>query len=250
MDMDKQENLTTGTGETQAAIGGEETETLPADAGRENGSGEERETARLSWEEILADPAYKSRYDEAVQSIVRARLRGRREAEERLERLAPVLRALEDCYGLGGESDAEQIAASLRESAGLRRPSTREVAAHLDALLREAETLREAVPGFDLLRELEDPAFLRMTAPHSGISLRDAYYARHRAELQRETARRSLEAVSRSVRSLGMRPRELPDGERGAAGSDPRQMSRAEREALKKRIREEAAQGRKLEVGE
>ena len=89
-----------------------------------------------------------------------------------------------------------------------------------------------------------------MTAPHSGISLRDAYYARHRAELQRETARRSLEAVSRSVRSLGMRPRELPDGERGAAGSDPRQMSRAEREALKKRIREEAAQGRKLEVGE
>ena len=193
MDMDKQENLTTGTGETQAAIGGEETETLPADAGRENGSGEERETAR-------PDPAYKSRYDEAVQSIVRARLRGRREAEERLERLAPVLRALEDCYGLGGESDAEQIAASLRESAGLRRPSASEVAAHLDALLREAETLREAVPGFDLLRELEDPAFLRMTAPHSGISLRDAYYARHRAELQRETARRSSAARSEATR--------------------------------------------------
>ena len=80
MDMDKQENLTTGTGETQAAIGGEETETLPADAGRENGSGEERETARLSWEEILQDPVYKKSYDAALQSVVKARLRGRADA--------------------------------------------------------------------------------------------------------------------------------------------------------------------------
>ena len=83
-------------------------------------------------------------------------------------------------------------------------------------MLAEAEALRESVPDFDLLHELEDPDFLRMTAPHSGIALADAYYARHRAERERETARRSLEAVSRSLQSGGARPRELRETTAGA----------------------------------
>ena len=49
-----------------------------------------------SWEELLQDPDYKSRYDQAVQGIVKARLRGRAQAEEKLARLAPVLSALEE----------------------------------------------------------------------------------------------------------------------------------------------------------
>ena len=107
------------------------------------------------------------------------------------------------------------------------------------------------MPDFDLLRELEDPAFLRLTAPHSGVSLADAYYARHRAERERETARRSLEAVSRSLLSGGARPRELRETGAGARFTgDPRQMSKAEREALKKRILEAKAQGRKIGPGE
>jgi len=231
-------------GESAAESGGDIT--ASAAAGQEN-----TPEKRPSWEEILADPEYRKSYDAAVQSIVKNRLRGRTQAEEKLAKLEPVLRTLEECYGLDGDFDAGRIAQALRESAGLKRPGEREIAEHLEALLREAEALREQVPGFDLLRELEDPDFLRMTAPHSGVRLQDAYYARHRAELQREAARKSLEAVSRSVRSLGARPRELRDQEGGAAlAADPRQMSRAEREALKRRIREASAQGRKLEVGE
>ena len=53
-----------------------------------------------SWEEILQDPDYRSSYDQAVQGIVKARLRGRAQAEERLEKLSPVLRVLEERYGL------------------------------------------------------------------------------------------------------------------------------------------------------
>ena len=204
----------------------------PADAGQERKEPE----ARPSWEEILRDPDYKSRYDEAVQNIVRARLRGRADAEARLERLEPVLRALEEVYGLTEESDLTALAGTLRDSAGLRRPSGEEIGDHLRALLDEAETLRRSVPDFDLLRELEDPDFLRLTAPHSGVSLADAYYARHHAERERETARRSLEAVSRSLQSLGGRPRELRETTAGArSAADPRQMTRQEREALKKR---------------
>ena len=61
--MDKEREIKTPdfepvTGEENAAS----EEAAPADAGQE-----EQEAARLSWEEILQDPAYKSRYDEAVQ---------------------------------------------------------------------------------------------------------------------------------------------------------------------------------------
>ena len=204
-----------------------------------------------SWEEILQDPDYWSSYDQAVQGIVKARLRGRAQAEERLGKLSPVLKVLEERYGFTDESDAEALAQNLREGADTYRPQGKEIAAHLDGLLLQAQILKKSVPDFDLAREMEDPDFVRMTAPHSGISLADAYFARHRAERERETARRSLEAVSRSLQSAGARPRELREtgtGERFTL--DPRSMSREEREALKKRILEAKAQGRKLGVGE
>ena len=204
-----------------------------------------------SWEEILRDPDYKSRYDAAVQGIVKARLRGRGQAEEKLAKLAPVLRVLEERYGLSEQSDPDTLARSLREGADAYRPRGEDIAAHLQAMLNEAEILRQSVPDFDLKRELEDADFVRMTAPHSGVSLVDAYYARHRAERERETAQRSVEAVSRSLRSAGARPRELRETGRGERFTlDPRSMSREEREALKKRILEAKAQGRKLGMGE
>lgn len=236
------------TGEENAAS----EETAPADAGQEQAPQEQaQEAGRLSWEEILQDPDYKSRYDEAVQAIVKARLRSRARAEAQLSRLAPVLEALEESYGLTDESDPAALAETLRQSAGLRRPGGAEIAAHLRTLAAEAEALQQSVPGFDLMREMEDPDFLRLTAPHSGVTLADAYYARHRAERERETARQSLEAVSRSIRSLGARPKELRETRDTAVpAAEQGRMSRAEREALKKRILEARAQGRRLAPGE
>ena len=204
-----------------------------------------------SWEELLQDPDYKSRYDAAVQSIVKARLRGRARAEERLDHLSPVLQVLEEHYGLTEESDATALAERLRDRADAYMPHGAELAAHLGAMLAEAETLRRSVPDFDLDRELEDPAFVRMTAPHSGVSLADAYFARHRGEREREMTRRSLEAVSRSLQSAGARPRELRETGTGQRFTlNPGAMSKAEREALKKRILEAKAQGRKIGPGE
>lgn len=229
------------TGGKEAAPPGAE----PADAGQE-----ERQS-RPTWEEILRDPEYKSRYDAAVQNIVKARLRGRADAEERLARLAPVLTALTEVYGMTEETDTAALAETLRESVPRRRPGAEEIGQHLQALFAEAESLRATVPDFDLLRELEDPALLRMTAPGSGISLADAYYARHRAEREEAAARRSLEAVSRSLQTRGARPRELRETTPGARFSqNPAAMTRQEREALKKRILEARAEGRSLRPGE
>ena len=230
--------------ETAAETSAEETVPPAVESGKDG-------QKKPSWEEILQDPDYKGCYDAAVQGIVKARLRGRAQAEERLNRLSPVLRVLEERYGLTDGSDTDELAACLRDSADAYRPSRKNVEAHLAAMLAEAEKLRQSEPDFDLARELEDPEFVRMTAPHSGVSLADAYYARHRAERERELTRRGLEAVSRSLQSAGARPRELRGTGTGARFTlNPGTMSRAEREALKKRILEAKAQGRKLGVGE
>ena len=162
-----------------------------------------------------------------------------------------ALEFLDQVFDWYNGQDAESLAQNLRERAEAYRPEGAGIAAHLQAMYAEAEALRRSVPDFDLAREMEDADFVRMTAPHSGISLADAYFARHRAELQRDTARKSLEAVSRSLQSAGARPRELREtGQGGRFTLDPRSMSREEREVLKKRILEAKAQGRKLGVGE
>ncbi|MCR5577221.1 MAG: hypothetical protein K6F56_09455 [Oscillospiraceae bacterium] len=201
---------------------------------------------RLSWEEILADPDYRKSYDEAVGRTVQRKLRSRAEAEQRLSALEPVLQALRERYG---EQDETRLAEQIRYGESPVREE--EIRRHLEDLFEQAGQLRALAPDFDLLRALEDPAFLRLTAPHSGVSPEDAWYALHREQIGAEAARRSLEALSRSVRSQAARPRE---NHGGAAGTDlvrdPKSMSRQEREELKKRILEAKAQGRKIPVGE
>ena len=222
-----------------------------ADAGQEDRKGqEEKPTEKMSWEEILNDPEYRKQYDAAVQSIVKKRLRDRQSAESDLEKLAPVLEALGEVYQADVRPDvldAEMLAEKIRRGAGQRGAETESILAHLDRLLGQADELKESFPEFDLMQELEDPAFLRLTAPHTGVGLGDAYYALHREEIGRRAARSSLEALSRSLRSSGMRPRELTDIRAAADFSnDPRAMSKEEREALKKRIYEAKARGIKL----
>ena len=223
-------------------------ETAPAAEQAENTQTDSAQTSgkKPSWEEILADPDYKRSYDEAVGRTVQRRLRSRAEAEQRLSALEPVLRALKDRYG---EQDETSLAEQIRR--GESPVADGDILRHLEGLFEQAEQLRERLPDFDLLRALEDPAFLRLTAPHSGVSARNAWYALHAEQIGAEAARRSLEAMSRSVRTQTARPRENHGGAAEAGFvRDPKSMSRQEREELKKRILEAKAQGRKISVGE
>ena len=195
--------------ETSQEQSAPETET-EITASPEEGTPSPEESKKPSWEDILRDPDYRKCYDAAVQSIVQHRLRNRLNAEEKLERLAPVLEALRERYGGEADFDAGDMAERILENPTRQRAEIRE---HLDALLEEAALLRETLPDFDLLRELEDPGFLRLTAPHSGVSLADAYYARHRGQIGEQAARKSLEAFSRSMRAQAARPRESHGGQ-------------------------------------
>lgn len=245
----------------EAVIGSaEETGDIAADAGQteespkptEQSAPTDQSAPRLSWEQILADPEYRKQYDAQVQSIIQKRLRGRADAEERLRLLEPVLSALGERYGAGDGADMEELARMILSGGiGDTRPDrARQAQEHLAELMRQEAELRDSFPDFELLSALEDPAFIRLTAPHTGLSLTDAYYALHHREIGEATARKSLEAAVSAVRSGQYRPRELDGGQAASTGAnDPRSMSREQREALKKRIYEARAQGKKLPFG-
>lgn len=120
--------------------------------------------------------------------------------------------------------------------------------AHLASLAVQAESLRAEIPDFNLRQALQDPDFLRMTSPAVGLSVRRAWYALHGEQLRRAAAERSALALTESLASGALRPRE---GGRGlAAGtlseSDPHSWSRQQRETVRRRVYEAAARGEKI----
>lgn len=226
-----------------------------ADAGQQE---ESRGAQRMSWEEIMADPEYRSEYDRQVQGIVKKRLRDRQGNEERLKRLDAAMDEICKSFGMersqGQEADPAALVERIRRERAERSNDAERRAAQareqLERLHQQEEALRQRVPDFDLARELENPAFLRLTAPHTGLSLEEAYYAAHHRELGQRLAQASLESAVQAVSAGRARPRELRGGQSASiGGNDPRQMTREQREELKKRIYQARAQGKKLPYG-
>ena len=114
---------------------------------------------------------------------------------------------------------------------------------HLAALYEQAAEL----PGFDLEQALHDPAFVRLTAPGVGVSVRDAWYALHREETERRRAEENRAMLARAAASSARRPRE-GGGSGGTAliAADYRSLSRAEQLRVKQRIFEAGARGEKV----
>lgn len=122
---------------------------------------------------------------------------------------------------------------------------------HFRELERQAEEMKLYFPGFDLRRELKNPVFARMTAPGVGLSVEDAFYAVHRRELQAAAVQAAKQQVSNAIAAGAMRPRE--NGLSGQAplvsSFDYRSASKEQREDLKRRIKQAAAEGKKLYPG-
>lgn len=224
----------------------------------ENLKEETRKGEKPSWEELLEDPEYRRAYDRQVQDIIKKRLRERNGSEERLREMEAALAEIGRSLGMEEQAGALPDAAELIERLRRERDRGRDEAlaraerakAQLDSLHSQGEALRRKLPDFQLERELENPDFLRLTAPHTGLSLEDAYYALHHRELMERISRESRLKAAMAVSSGMARPRELPGGQGASlSGSDPGKMTRQEREELKKRIYEARAQGRKLPYG-
>ena len=229
--------------------------------------------ARMSWDEIMADPEY----NKQMQAVVQSRLRSAKGAEDTLGKLTPALELLARKHGQDPanidydalaksisddesfyEDKALQMGVSVetakkidqqeRDTARQQREQAQTLEQqkfqqHIIKLEQQGEAMKKVFPNFDLRTELQNPAFARMTSPNVGISVEDAYYAVHRNEIQaasmQVTAQKTAEKISNAIRSGSNRPAE--NGTTGQAPSvttfDYRSMSPEQRKSLKDRIR-------------
>ena len=246
---------------------------------------EETKPARMTWDEIKADPEYNAE----MQKMMQERVRKSKEAETNLAKLTPMLEVLarkhnldmekldydalakavsdEDSYyeekalemGVSIET-AKKIDQSERDTARRQKEEAQtleqqKIQRHIQNLEQQGEALKQMFPNFDLRTELQNPAFARMTSPSVGISVEDAYHAIHRKEIQQAamqvTAQKTAQKISNSIQAGQRRPDE--HGTSGQAASvnkfDYAKASKQEREAIKKAIRDAAARGEKLYPG-
>ena len=240
---------------------------------------------RMSWDEIMADPEY----NKQMQAVVQSRLKSAKGAEEALGKITPALELLarkfnldpanidyealakkvsdDDSYyedkalsmGVSVET-AKKIDQQERDTQRQQREEARNLQEqklrnHFDSLQRQGEAMKKVFPNFDLGRELQNPAFARMTSPNVGISVEDAYYAVHRNEIQtaamKATAQQTAQKISNSIQAGSRRPDEA-----GSSGQAPsvttfnyKNASRAQQEAFKAELRARMARGEKVYPG-
>ena len=246
---------------------------------------EENAPARMSWDEIMADPEY----NKQMQAVVQSRLRNAKAAEEALAKLTPALEVLARKHGLDADKmDYDAMAKAINdddafyEEKALEMGVTLETAKRIDQQEREharqqkeearnleqqklrnhfmrleqqGEALKKVFPKFDLRTELKNPVFARMTSPNVGVSVEDAYHAVHRKEIMQAgmqvTAQQTAQKISNAIQAGSRRPDE--NGTSGQSASvttfDYSKASKAQREALKQQIRAAAARGEKLYPG-
>ena len=242
---------------------------------------------RMSWDEIMKDPEY----NKEMQAVVRSRLKSERSAEEALGKMAPAIEVMARKYGLDAKNmDYEALAKAINDDDAyyedkalemgvsvetakkvdqMERDTERQkaqeqrtlqeqmISQHFAKLEQQGEALKKVFPNFDLRKELQNPAFARMTAPGKGImSVEDAYRAVHRAEIDAAASQvivqKTTEKISNAIASGSRRPDESGASSQAPSVStfDYRNASREQREALKQRIRQAAARGEKLYPGQ
>lgn len=246
----------------------------------------EKKPARMTWEEIKADPEY----NKEISAIVSQRVKAAKASEEALQKLTPALEVLARKYGLDADkldydalakavSDdssyyenralemgvpvetAKRIDQQERDAARQKRIEQdalerQRIEQHIAKLQREGDELKQTFPNFNLRQELNNPVFARMTSPGVGLSVADAYYAVHRNEIQAASmqvaAKKTAEKLSNSIAANSGRPQENGTSSQAPSVStfDYRKMSKAQREDLKRRIRDAAARGEKLYPGQ
>ena len=241
--------------------------------------------ARMSWDEIMADPEY----NKQMQLTVQSRLKNAKAAEESLAKLAPALELLARRHGLDAENmDYEAIAKAINDDDAYYEDKALEMGVSVEAAKRidqqerdharqqkqeamnlqeqklrnhfmkmeqQGEQLKKAFPNFDLRKEMQNPVFARLTHPSVGLSVEDAYYSVHRKEIDaarsQVIAQRTTEQISNAIQAGARRPDE--NGISSQAPSvttfDYSKASKAQREALKREIYAAKARGEKLYPG-
>ena len=241
---------------------------------------EQQDTAE-NFEDLIKG-RFKGDFESRVQGILQDRLKGSREREAKV---TPILERLAQRYGMDTadmanldldalteaiDSDAsqyeqealekgmdvetlmkvkklERIEAVQQREAEQRRQQA-EIEQHLQGMIQQGEEVKKLYPGFDLQVELQNPAFVRLTAPGVGVDVRTAYEVVHRDEMRGAemlfAAQKSAQRIAASVQANGRRPAEngTQSGAAATSKSDPSKLKLADFAEIKRRI----AKGEKI----
>ena len=113
---------------------------------------------------------------------------------------------------------------------------------HFQRITNQAEELKGTFPSFDLMQEMKNPRFARMTSPQVGMSVKDAFYAIHGEEIQRQSmqyaAQQAGQRLAASVQAGASRPRENALGSNMPVqmGVDVAHMSKERRDEIRRRL--------------
>ena len=225
----------------------------------------------VSWDEFFSDQGNKDRLQQMMAERGKSATEAKQAANAQLERRPQLLKLLGEKYGIKPGEDGSfdldainkavtdddsyfenkalemgvsvDVARKLEQADALEQQRQEaEQKARRDAMLREhfanvqaqARALQEIVPGFSLEKEMQDPEFVRRTAP-GGLSVEDAFFSLHHKEIMQQQAeaiaRRSKQAAAAAVQSGSARPRENGSSATAAVTATPnmRSMSRADR---------------------
>lgn len=200
----------------------------------------EQDKRRDSFKKLI-EGEFKAEYDEAVQSILKKRLKGSEETMKKFEALAPALKALEQRYGVS-PGDAAALAEAVLNDPAPQQDVDAEHSRNARAerlygqWLRESAALRSAYPDFDLAKQLQNEEFCELL--RGGASVRAAYELANRDELMRAAAREMEDKIARRIISGSDRPREggLTSQSSAVVKSDVAHMSKAARRDIIRRV--------------
>lgn len=227
------------------------------------------------WQAVKEE--FRDLYSGETSELVQKRLAHSKQAEETLGKLAPIVEGLGKKYGkeagdIDGiiaaytdddslyEEDAAKAGMSVQAFKQLTQLQADKAAREAqDAQLNQQRAMQQyfqnmhnafekdvkaLFPKADLRQEMQNPQFARLVSPQVGVSVKDAYWLVHRAELEPQAmqiaAQKTQQKLSQSIQSGMNRPTE--NGSRTVSPgleihSDPSKWSKEVREEAKRRAR-------------
>lgn len=227
-------------------------------------------TAEQRWEELKKGEMAEF-YGRDVQAAIQDRFKNQADAGKQLEALEPMLEVFRQRAGVTTNEeliqqvmDDDSLYEEAASEAGMTIPAYRQfmqlkqerdaaqereqqsiqqkmLEEHWAKMSQQAEELKKQVPDFDLVAELQnDPTFLRLTSPEVGVSVEDAYFARHRKEMMPQAIaagmERAKEQMGQTLQARRNRPVEGAMKARGQAAADfnrdPRSIPLSDRKKI------------------
>lgn len=176
-------------------------------------------------------------YQTYFDKIMGQRLKSARKNAEKLEKLTPLLSALQQEYGAQSEEQLfDLLAQGAKVPQGQEERRQSQIA---DTLQHEVEKIAQQDSLYEKLDAKQlaaDQKFMALLA--QGFSVKDAYDALHLQEVTKELAKRAGKQIVDNIMARGNRPSEnaLTGGSAGAFVPNVAAMSNDEIDALLERV--------------